>query len=179
MEFATQSEYILFYIGSISSGLFLLKIILMFIGGDFEGTSDFESDAGDSDGDFGVFSINAIICFFMGFGWFSLASIKDWGISFYPSLTIGLTAGVLCSLLFSAALGFAKKLNHESPPTSLKKGDVGQVYSKIPALGIGKITVDNRIVKATSDKEIASFTRIQVLEDITINTNAVAKVTTL
>lgn len=179
MDFATRAEYILFYMGAISSGLFIVKIILMWVGGDFEGDADFEADAGDSDGDFGVFSINAMICFFMALGWFGLAALKEWGFTFYPALAIGVVAGVACSLLFSLSLAFAKKLNHETPTPSLKKGDTGQVYSKIPAYGIGKVTVDNRIVKATSEKALDSFQRIKVLEDTVINTNAVVKVTAL
>jgi len=178
MELATTAQTVLFYMGCISSGLFIIKIILMFVGGDFEGEGfDFESDAGDSDGDFGVFSINSIACFFMGLGWVGLASLKEWGFTLYPSLGIGFVAGLLSAGLLITLLGFAKKLNHEPVTPSLKKGDIGDVYSKIPAFGIGKIRVNNIIVQATSDKDLASFTRIRVLEDMKIDTNSVAKVT--
>ena len=177
MEFATRAEYVLFYMGAIASGLFIAKIILMWLGGDFEGEADFEPDAGDSDGDFGVFSINAMICFFMALGWFGFAALTEWGFTFYPAIGIGVVAGVSCSLLFSISLGFAKKLNHVAATPTLKKGEVGQVYTKIPAHGIGKVTVDNKIMKATSDKELESFQRVKVLEDIVINTNSVVKVT--
>jgi len=155
MEFATKAEYVLFYMACISSGLFLIKIIMMFIGGDFEGDHDFSADAGDSDGDFGVFSVNAVICFFMAFGWFGFAAITEWGINFYPSMGIAFSAGIAAATLLSVSLGFAKKLAHEPATPYLRKGDVGQVYTRIPAHGIGKVTVNNRTIKATSDKEIA------------------------
>jgi len=180
MELATTAQTVLFYIACIASALFIVKIVIMFIGGDFEGDMfDFESDAGDSDGDFGVFSINSIACFFMGFGWVSLAALKEWGFTLYPSLGFGFVAGLFSAGLLIGLLSLAKKLNHEPDAPILKKGDIGDVYSKIPAYGIGKIRVNNKIVQATSDKDLASFTRIKVLEDIEINTNAVAKVTTL
>jgi len=179
MEFATKAEYILFYMACISSGLFLIKIIMMFVGGDFEGDHDFSADAGDSDGDFGVLSVNAVICFFMAFGWFGFAAITDWGIAFYPSMGIAFTAGLAAATLLSVSLGFAKKLAHEPATPYLRKGDVGQVYNRIPAHGIGKVTVNNKIVKATSDKAIESFKRIRILEDKKINTNAVVKVESL
>jgi len=176
MEFATKAEYVLFYMACISSGLFLIKIIMMFIGGDFEGDHDFSADAGDSDGDFGAFSINAIICFFMAFGWFGFASITEWGISFYPSMGIAFGAGTAASLFFSFSLGLAKKLAHEPTPPSVYKGDVGIVYRKIPSFGIGEVTVNNNNIKATSDELIDSFKRIQILEDKEIDTNTVVKV---
>jgi len=180
MEMATTAQTVLFYIACIASGLFILKIIIMFIGGDFEGAMlDFESDAGDSDGDFGVFSLNSIACFFMGFGWVGLASLKEWGFSLYHSLALGFLAGTLATGLLIGLLSLAKKLNHEPSTPRLSKGDTGDVYSKIPAYGIGKIRVNNKIVQATSDKDLESFTRVRVLEDIVINTNAVAKVTSI
>jgi len=181
MEFATRTEYILFYMAAVSSGLFIIKILLMFIGGDFDSHDvDFSSaDAGDSDGDFGVFSTNALLCFFMGLGWFGLAAFKEWGFTRVPALGIGLLAGVLCSLFFSILLGFAKKLNATPEPASIKKDSLGQVYSRIPAHGIGKINVDNKIVNATSDTTLESFQRIKVLEDVVIDPNSVVKVTSL
>lgn len=178
MEFASTAQTVLFYMACIASALFIVKIVIMFVGGDFEGDM-FDSDAGDSDGDFGVFSINSIACFFMGLGWVGLAALKEWGFTLYPSLAMGVGAGIFSAGLLISLLGLARKLNHEPDTPHLRKGAVGDVYSRIPAYGIGKIRVDNKIVPATSDKDLDSFTRIKVLEDIEINTNAVAKVTTL
>ena len=176
MEFASRSEYVLFYIACISSGIFLIKMIMMFLGGDTDSEIDFTPDAGDSDGDLGVFSINSLMCFFMGFGWVGLASIKEWGISYYPSLGIAFGAGILAFILFSFSLGLARKLASEPDIPSVKKGDEGIVYSRIPAFGIGKVTINNKIIKATSDKAIDSFKRIHVLEDVKIDTDTVVKV---
>ena len=179
LETATTAQTVLFYIACISSGLFLVKIFIMFIGGDLEGMSDFEADAGDSDGDFGVFSINTISCFFMGFGWLSLAALKEWDFSLYSSLLVGTSGGILAAGLLIGLLFLAKKLNSEPDVPFLEKGDLGIAYTRIPAKGVGKIQIGNNIVKATSEKYISSFTRIKVLEDITIDNNAVAKVTSI
>lgn len=176
MEFASTAQTLLFYMACIASALFVVKILIMFLGVDLEGDL-FDSDAGDSDGDFGVFSINSITCFFMSLGWVGLAALKEWGFTLYPSLVMGVVAGIFSAGLFIGLLGSARKLNHEPDTPLLRKGAVGDVYSRIPAFGIGKVRVDNKIVPATSDKDIDSFTRIKVLEDIEINTNSVAKVT--
>lgn len=177
--FDTTSETVLFYIAYIASTLFILKIILMFIGGDTDSDSSFASDAGDSDGDFGAFSINSILCFFMGSGWVGLASLKEWGFSLYPALFISILGGFFSSLLLIIFLFFAKKLNQDTKPFSVKNGETGSVYLKIPAFGIGKISIKNRIIKATSEKTIESFKPIRVLEDKDIDINTVVKVESL
>ncbi len=177
MEFTTMSEQILFYMGAISSALFIVKLLLMLIGGDLEGGDfEFEADAGDSDGDFSALSVNSVLCFFMGLGWVGLASLTEWGYSFYPSLGLGFLGGLASSCLFSGLFFFAKKLNHTPDTPTVKKGDTGQVYIKIPQHGIGKIRVNNQIVQATCDEELRSFTPIEVLEEKTIDINTVVRV---
>jgi len=177
MELDTAAQTILFYIACISSGLFIVKIGIMLTFGHMDVHSYGTPDAGDSDGDFHVFSVNTIACFFMGFGWSGLASLREWGFELLPSLAIGVAGGILSSGLLITLLTLAQKLTNVPETPSLKKGDIGEVYSTIPAFGIGKIRVNNKIVQATSDEDIASFAQIKVLEDIVINTNAVAKVT--
>jgi len=174
MEFATRTEYVLFYIGCISSLLFLFKFILMCFGEDLD--NDFLADAGDSDGDFTVFSINVILCFLMSFGWVGLALIKEWGFSFYSGIGLAFVGGIIASSFFIFLLSLAKSLDHTPKPFSLKRGDLGLVYSRITAHGIGKVNIQNRIVKATSDSLIQSFAPIIVLEDTIIHTNTVVKV---
>lgn len=120
--------------------------------------------------------IIAILCFFMGLEWVDLASLKEWGFSSYPSLGLGFLGGLAASGLFSISFYFVKKLNHEPPSPMVNKGDLGDVYRKIPAYGIGKIRIKNKTMPATSDEEIPSFTPIEVLEDKTIDINAVVRV---
>jgi len=176
VEFSTTAEYVLFYMACISSGLFLIKMILMLVGGDIDDGVDFSADAGDTDTNFGVFSINSILCFLMTFGWSGFAAINEWGINFYPSMAIAFVAGSLAALLLSSLLFFAKKLEHEPDVPTVRVGDTGQVYTRIPAAGVGKISISNKIMKATSEEDLDSFVPVRVLEDKEINSDTIVKV---
>lgn len=176
MEFSTTAESVLFYIACISTSIFSLKIILMSLGGSLHHDPSFASDAGHSDGDFGVFSINSILCFFMGAGWIGLASLREWGISFELTIIYSLIGGIFCTLLFIACLYYAKKLNHDVKPFTTKIGEIGTVYRKINAYGIGQVIIRNKIIKATANTPIDSFKSIRVLEDKEIDTQTVVKV---
>ena len=179
MYFSTTDESVLFYIACVATVLFCIKIVLMSIGGDFHHDSSFISDAGHSDSDFGVFSINSILCFFMGAGWVGLAALSEWDFTLYPSLALAVAGGVFCTLLFCGCLFISKKLNHDVKAFSVNIGDTGTVYMRINANSIGQIMIKNKIIKATSDKTIESFKSVRILEDKEIDTNTVVKVESL
>ena len=177
----TTAQTVLFYMACISTTFFTFKIVLMLIMGNFLEVDfiSFEADAGDSNDDFGVISINSVVCFFVGFSWVSLASLRDWGFTIYPSLGFGLLAGLLSSGLLVFLLSLARKLDNVPKNVILKAGSEGIVYNKIPEKGIGKVRIDNKIILATSSEPLSSFTRIKLLEDIEVNTNQIASVASI
>ena len=177
MEFVTTTaEKVFFYIACVSTIIFGIKIIIMSFIGDLHHDASFVSDAGNSTSDFGVFSINSVLCFFMGTGWVGLASLREWGVTLAPSMVLAVAGGIFCTFIFCGFLYLSKKLNHDVKPFSVKAGDVGTVYMRINAHGIGQVMVRNKIVKATSDQDIDSFKSVRFLEDKEIDINTVTKV---
>ncbi|HTL53814.1 MAG TPA: hypothetical protein VL860_14670 [Planctomycetota bacterium] len=158
-------------VGSIA---FVLKLVLLFIGGhhgdvahpgDLPGHGDIGHGAGHSAGDmhgsgdagdhpdssatFTLFSVQGVLAFLMGFGWMGLAGLEQWNLSSLFSLLLAAGFGFLMMLLSATLMYYAFRLEH-IPVFDVRKavGEIGQVYLNIPALGQGvgevQIVVDGR-----------------------------------
>lgn len=156
--------------------LYLIKMVLLLVSGDFDADSDLtEVDgAGDLDGGatFSLISIQSILAFFMGAGWIGLACQQEWGMESLPSLLAASGFGFLMMLLSSFLTFKIKSLNSETKVDIREAKDkTGRAYTSIPPKGEGigqvEITVGGKqqILQAMSTGEkIESFTAVKVIE---------------
>lgn len=175
----------MFWIAAMCGTLFfILRLVLMFSGGDLDDGLDAQSDQG-SDAAFHVLSINGITAFVMMFGWAGLTAHLQFQLSANWAVVIAFVAGVF-SMLITAWLfrQTAKLVSHGAVVNAHDLvGQNASVYQQIPAQGSGKITVSagskgTREWNAVSaDKtEIASFTSVKIVEVVDAQTVAVRKI---
>ena len=155
-----------FGIAAIASLLFILTILMLFIGGD----GGFDADTGDaSDGALKVLSFQGIVGFSMGWGWGGLAGFRNLELSWAQSALFGLVIGT--AFLWILWLGF-KAMHDLTGDGNIDPGDAigaeGTVTIAIPADGSGRISVvvrdRQRQFKAVAEgKAIASRTPIRVI----------------
>jgi hypothetical protein len=154
--------------------IYIIKMILLLVGGDMDADSDLTTidDGVDMDGGttFSLISIQSILAFFMGTGWTGLAALYEWELD--SLATLGTAVGVgFIFLVMSAFLTFKiKSLNHV-PKINLKdaQGKTGRTYTTIPAQGEGvgqvEVTVGGKqqILQAmSSGSKIESFTAVKI-----------------
>ncbi len=190
-----QEPYYLF-VALAGSLLFIVQLVLMIVTGAGSEAAGVEADGAfdgidvdvdmtgaeaidandashvDSTAAFKLFSIQSIFAFLMGFGWMGLACRIEWGLTGFSSFLASMAFGVFAMLL-SAYLNFQlKKLSGSSIyDVRTSVGQIGTVYLKIPAKGMGQGQVEvsvsgsKRILKASSNGgEISSFTTVEVID---------------
>jgi membrane protein implicated in regulation of membrane protease activity len=185
-------EHVYIACASIGGALFLVRMLLMFLGGEFGGSdgADGVDGAGDvhdvhhggmqdSDVGFKVLSLQGVTAFFMMFGLVGLAILKGtstsapWNLlSIGGGTAAGLgTVWVIAKLfMMMKSLQYAETLNMEDA-----SGQEGTVYLTIPAEGTGKIQVMVRgsigVYDAVSegDKEIKTGERVMVVRVVSDN----------
>lgn len=127
--------------------LFLVQLILTFVGGDVdatavEGNADFTIDH-DTGIDFQFLSLKNLIAFFTIFGWAGITAV-DAGLPNWLSILISTLCGLLMMLIMASIVYFMGKLT-ESGTLNLKSaiGKTGTVYLTIPAKrkGMGKVQI--------------------------------------
>ncbi|EMS31984.1 hypothetical protein C943_01719 [Mariniradius saccharolyticus AK6] len=174
MEMFNEMEPLLkvfWYIAIPSSLVFLIQMVMTFIGVDAgEGLeADFDGNLDDAGGPFQFFSFRNLINFLMGFGWA--------GVAFYQFIE---SEFLLVALAFLIGLGFVliffviiKQLQRLAEDNTFKVqealGKTAEVYLTVPAKrsGTGKIQIS---VKGTF-KEMAAVTDFE-----SIPTGALVKV---
>ncbi len=138
-------EKVYWSIALIASGIFIVLIILTFIGGDYDDTGDVDADIdGDTGIDFQFLSFKNLIGFFTIFGWTGIACIG-------AELPMGivLLVSIICGLLMMAIMAslfyFLGKLN-SSGTLKIKNAlnQIGEVYLTIGAnrSRIGKVHIN-------------------------------------
>ncbi len=163
------------------TALFLLRVVLMFLGGDsgdggLELDADADFDIGDG-GDhldpghsFELLSVQAIAAFAMGFGWAGLGGLlgAGWGVT--ASIGSGVVGGLLLTWLLAMLLQGMYSLE-SSGTVSIQSalGTEGEVYATVPPRGRGRGQVRlvlqgrQRIYNAISDdEELPTKSRIRV-----------------
>ena len=177
-------ETALYWIAGISTALFALRLVLMFIGLDGAEGADGGSvldavDTGDAiaahdaadAADFKVFTIMTFVVTFMVGGWVSLLFL-ELGLQNWLALVLGGAIGFVSAMGVSYAIYSMRKLEHDGTLRDFNaKGVKGTCYVKIPEAGAGKgqvqVTIEGRLFTfdAVSDgPEIASFKPIVVME---------------
>lgn len=178
-------EYTLYWIGGITTALFLIRLVLMLVGVD--GAAEAADAAGAVDtldaghlasdaADFKVFSLMTVLVTLMMGSWIALgileADLPGW-LALVGGYGLGFGGGVATSY----ALFSMRKLESDG---TIKVEDAvglkGTVYVKIPEAGQGKgqiqVTVKGRLrtFDAVSDgPEIASFKTVAVMSKVENN----------
>ncbi len=129
----TSLEHFFWVIAAPSSLIFLIIVVLTFIGGDIDGDTDIDSDTEGGDTiPFQFFTVKNLIGFFTIFSWTGIACIKG-GFSFVTVLLISTTAGLAMMVVMAFLFYMMSKLV-ENGNININKsiGNTGQVYLTIP-----------------------------------------------
>ncbi len=139
-----QAYWIVALVGSV---IFIIVLILTFLGGDAD--TDMEADAGDFDTDdggvgFQFFTFKNFVAFFTIFGWTGLTCLQN-GLSNGLTVLISTIAGLLMMVVTTALFFWINKLA-ESGTLKMTNaiGKVGEVYIPIGAnrSKMGKVQVN-------------------------------------
>ncbi len=157
------------------TGLFVLLIVMMLLGGDggdgFDTDTGSSLDGGDSTSAFQILSVQGFSSFFMGFGWAGIGSLLGMGWSTNVSFGLGFLGGLLMVWLLGAALNAMRGMESSGNiPITKTIGKTGEVYSNVPSKGGGSgqiqlvVSGRQRIYKAISeDSALMTHSRVIVL----------------
>jgi membrane protein implicated in regulation of membrane protease activity len=177
---------IIYWVSTIVGGtLFILRTVLMLLGGDLSDDAldtVMSSDAqGDTDGGFKLLSLQGLTAFFMMFGLVGLALLKS-GMALVLTVFGGAMAGLGAVWLTGILFSQMKRLQSEGTLNLANAvGQQGTVYLTIPAGKSGQIQVavqgSLRIIDAVSkdQKRIATGEKIQVVDVVDSETLVVEK----
>ncbi|PKQ62931.1 hypothetical protein BZG01_16755 [Labilibaculum manganireducens] len=155
--------------------LFLIQIVLTFVGGDIDDMSaEGDADAaveGDAGIDFQFISLKNLIAFFAVFGWTGIICL-DMGLGAGVSTLIATLAGLAMMLIMASILYFMGKLVEEGTLNiNNAKGKIGNVYLSVPAnrKGMGKVQIEVQGLQTLdavtdSDSDIPTGAVIQVVD---------------
>ena len=159
------------------SPIFLLQMIMTFVGGDMDtdGSADFDVETDDGAG-FQFFTIKNFVGFFTLFSWTGIACL-DSGLSGGLSVVISIGAGILMMVIMAAIFYYFSKLT-DSGNMSAKNaiGGIGEVY--LPILSgrsnIGKVSIKvqgslRELDAITDDDQDLPTGAVVTVTDITSN----------
>ena len=180
---------VIFIISAVlGTGLFLIRLILMLIGGDagadvdvdvdvdFDMPEDLDTSIGDSDVSFTLLSLHGILSFFMMFGWVGLALRRGIKLEIAWSIVGGAVAGFVTVWLVALLFSLMMKLQ-SSGTLNMKNalGKEGTIYLTIPAEGTGQARIGIqgglKIFNAVAEdkREIKTDRRIKVVKVVSGN----------
>lgn len=152
-------EKIFWFITGPFTLIFLILIVLTFIGGELDGDADADVDSEiDSDGgiEFQFITIKNLVAFFTIFGWTGLACVGA-GLSNTLSIGIAFVAGIIMMVVMASIFYYIRKLV-SSGTLDMKNAlnQIGEVYLPIPANrdGMGQV----QITVQGSVREISALT---------------------
>jgi hypothetical protein len=157
------------------SVLFLIQLVMTFIGGDIDDVSaDGDADAaveGDTGIDFQFLTLKNLIAFFTIFGWTGIICL-DAGMGTGISSFIATIAGLIMMLIMASIMYFMGKLTEEGTLNLNNAiGKVGNVYLTIPAgrKGMGKVQIQVQGLQTLdaitdSEKDIPNGAVVEVTE---------------
>lgn len=139
---------------------FVLRVILMFSGGELNDGADAAEFSDASDIAFEMFSVNSITAFIMMFGWAGLTAYVQYQLNPLKSIFIAFASGVFAFLITAYLFKLAMSLVSRGSEFRLESlvGMNVKVYQQIPANGEGKIQVSvpngmtREVVAVSADK---------------------------
>jgi membrane protein implicated in regulation of membrane protease activity len=150
--------------------LFVVRLIIMFVGGVDDADGDMDAAHSDADASFKILSLQGLTAFFMMFGLVALALFRQSGTSHGMALAGGVLAGCATVWIIGKIFLGMKRLQSDG---TLKMenavGKTGTAYLRIPAGGTGKAEIvvqgQLRVFDAVSDdhEEIPSGAKIEVV----------------
>ncbi|MEQ8580262.1 MAG: hypothetical protein RIC30_04345 [Marinoscillum sp.] len=157
--------------------IFLLQMIMTFVGGDMDtdGSADFDVETDDGAG-FQFFTIKNFVGFFTLFSWTGIACL-DSGLSASLSVVISIGAGILMMVIMAAIFYYFSKLT-DSGNMSAKNaiGGIGEVYLPIHSGrgNIGKVSIKvqgslRELDAITDDNQDLPTGAVVTVTDITSN----------
>lgn len=176
--------------------IFIFRLVLQFMGADFDADgadgldgadadfdSDFDAEIGDTDYSFKLISLQGLAAFFLMFGLVGWAMLRQSGFSPTHSVFGGAAAGLGTVWVMKKVFEMAMKLQ-SSGNIKVKNaiGQEGTIYLTIKPGDTGKVrvTVQNhlKIFNATSDSEdeIKTGDRIRVVRIVSGNVLVVEKI---
>ncbi|MEL6812355.1 MAG: hypothetical protein AAFP76_13575 [Bacteroidota bacterium] len=144
----------------VSSAIFLVLLVLTFIGGEVDDIGDVDAEVdGDSGIGFQFLSFKNLMGFFTIFGWTGIACMAE-GMSKGMTIAISVACGLMMMLAMASLFYYLSKLTH-SGSLKLKNAlnGVGEVYLTIGAnrsrIGKVQITVQGalRELEALTDED--------------------------
>lgn len=164
----------------LGSFFFLLRLGLMFVGGNGDMDADFDADFdadvdlddGDSSGAFKLLSVQSVAAFMMGFGWGGLGGLKGAGWDPTSSLVFGLVLGTGMVWVLGKLLEAVYRFQSSGTiPIGAAMDAEGSVYIAIPPHREGRgrvrlvISDRQRFYNAVTEGEgIKSKSRVRVTE---------------
>ena len=138
-------EKVYWSIALIASAIFIILIILTFVGGEVDDTGDVDSDIeGDTGIHFQFLSFKNLIGFFTLFGWSGIACIGE-GLSKGMTILISTACGLLMMAIMASLFYYLGKLNSSgSLIIENALNQIGEVYLTIGAnrSRIGKVHIN-------------------------------------
>ncbi|AWV97389.1 serine protease [Arcticibacterium luteifluviistationis] len=166
MDFLDSLEPVLrtfWYIAIPTSLIFLIQTILTFVGADaMDGIeADFDSDFGDTDAPFQLFSLRNLINFLLGFSWTGI-SFYEYIVNDWLLIIAAVAVGLLFVFFFLLIIRQVQKLAEDNTfkiQNTLNKN--AEVYMNIPGQmkGKGKVLIS---INGTT-RELAAMTRENTL----------------
>jgi hypothetical protein len=163
--------------------VFLLKLVLMFVGADSLDTdvdvpSDAALDGSDSTGAFKALSLQSIAAFAMGFGWGGLGVYHGMNGGIMLSIVGAVGGGVLMVWILAMLLRGVVSLQSDGTVSMRQAvGAEGDVYVSVPGAGSGRgqvklvVSGRQRIVNATTEGgPLPSSSRVKVVKVNSDNT---------
>lgn len=151
--------------------LFALKLALFSIaGGDSEVFADFNTET-DTDCSFNFLSSQAILAFFMGFGYMGYAGLQQFALGHLYSFLLAFCVGLVFMFVTAFLMFTVKKLeNNIKKDKTTAAGQIGKAYTAFKPNGHGQIEIEINgqlsVVSAlnSTDEPINSFNMVKVIK---------------
>ena len=161
---------IYYYVAIFATILFVLKLILFsIVGGDSEVFADFNTET-DTDCSFNFLSSQAIIAFFMGFGWMGYAGLQEFGLGQLRNFLVAFAVGLIFMFVTAFLMFAVKKLEKNvRKDKTTAVNHVGKAYTNFAPHAAGQVEIEIQgqlsVVRAIndSDEQINSFDSVKVI----------------
>ncbi len=170
-DFLANAWKIYYYLAWFATIFFVLKLIIfMFIGGDTEVSSDFNTEF-ETETSFDYLSLQSLLAFLMGFGWMGYAGLVQLGLSHIITFICAFAVGIVFMFVSAYLMFSVRKLEKnikKDKTTALNKQ--GKAYSNFEPNGQGQIEIEINGQLTIADainienEGIPSFAAIEVIK---------------